>query len=100
MRKNAVMESTIAQLISTHLKPTHMDVINESHKHHNHAGSPNTGHSHFKLVVVSDLFAHKNKLERQRQVNTVLAPCFTAGLHALSMRLYTPAEWEKRQHTA
>ena len=49
---------------------------------------------HFEAVVVSSLFAGKNRVQRQQMVNALLRSYFDSGeLHALSMKTYTPAEW-------
>lgn len=51
------------------------------------------GH-HFEATIVSAQFAGKDRVQRQRMVNTVLRPYFDSGeLHALSMKTLTPEEW-------
>lgn len=87
-KKPAVEESIVASLTST-LAPTHLEVINESHNHH----VPPNSETHFKVVVVTELFVGKRLLARHRAINEALASQFATGLHALSIHAYTPDEW-------
>lgn len=49
----------------------------------------------FAVAIVSDAFAGKTQIARHRLVNSLLKDEFdTMGLHALSLRLKTPQEWE------
>jgi stress-induced morphogen len=72
-------------------RPLHLEIDNESD---HHAGPPGR-ETHFKLLLVSPLFEGLNRVERQRKVHDILRNEFQAGLHALTQRLLTPAEWEK-----
>jgi stress-induced morphogen len=50
--------------------------------------------------MVSDAFQGKPQIARHRMVNTALKEEFDVkGLHALSLRLKTPSEWEKEGGT-
>jgi len=52
--------------------------------------------SHFDAVVVSEAFAGKSPVQKQKMVYAPLNEHITSGeLHALSIKAYTPAEWEK-----
>lgn len=85
-------ETRIIALINDTLNPSHLHVENESHKHHVPAGSE----THFKILVVSEIFQDVSRINRHRQLNTLLANELNTGLHALSLHLYTPQEWEQR----
>ncbi len=89
-------QERIIALLSEAFHPHVLYVDNESFRHHVPEGSE----THFKLVVVSDIFKDLNRVARHRQVNKILAPELAQGLHALSMHLYTPLEWEKEDATA
>jgi len=53
--------------------------------------------SHFQALVVSDLFAGRNPIERQRLVMaTVKAHIESGELHALSIKTFTPEQWHAR----
>jgi len=50
----------------------------------------------FAVAIVSPLFVGKMPIARHRMVNALLKDEFeTQGLHALSLRLRTPDEWER-----
>ena len=71
------------------LKPDTLLVEDESNRHHVPVGAE----THFKVVAVSTEFEHLNRVDRHRMINTLFADEFIAGLHALSLHLYTPTEW-------
>lgn len=48
----------------------------------------------FDVVVISNSFEGKNKLQRSRQINTLLKDEI-AQIHAFSCKCYTEAEWSK-----
>lgn len=49
----------------------------------------------FEATVVSDAFEGQTLLAKHRLVNAALADRLQSGeIHALSIRAYTPAEWE------
>jgi stress-induced morphogen len=50
----------------------------------------------FTLTVVSPQFNDLTRIKRHRMINTLLKEEFDdKGLHALSLQLKTPAEWEQ-----
>ncbi len=52
--------------------------------------------SHFQVTVVGERFADLNAVKRQQAVYATVNDLITSGeLHALSIKAYTPAEWEK-----
>ena len=73
-------------------QPTRLDVINESHLHAGHRASPDTGESHFRVLMVSPLFAGKSRLQRHRLVNEALAAELKGKVHALALDLRAPDE--------
>lgn len=74
------------------LRPTRLDVINESELHAGHRNSPGTGESHFRILVVSDAFLGKSRLERHRLVNDLLKDELAGGIHALALSTLAPGE--------
>jgi BolA protein len=73
-------------------QPTRLDVINESHLHAGHRASPDTGESHFRVLMVSPLFVGKSRLQRHRLVNEALAAELKGKVHALALDLRAPDE--------
>jgi BolA protein len=74
------------------LNPTRLDVVNESHQHARHRSSPETGESHFRVLIVSDAFTGKSRVTRHRIVNDVLRDELKDGVHALAIKALAPGE--------
>mmetsp|Transcript_36726 Transcript_36726/g.79508 ORF Transcript_36726/g.79508 Transcript_36726/m.79508 type:complete len:132 (+) Transcript_36726:112-507(+) len=78
-----------------------IDLRNDSHLHAGHTGNP-TGaadaETHFKLKVVSEDFHGKRLIQRHRMVNEILKEELqrVGGIHALQLKLHTPAEVKKK----
>ena len=86
------LEARMRDNLMSTLKPTRLDIINESHLHADHRSSPGTGESHFRVLVVSPEFAGKSRLERHRMVNASLAAELKGGVHALAIKAFAPGE--------
>jgi BolA family transcriptional regulator, general stress-responsive regulator len=86
------MESRIRAVLTNTLRPTRLDVTNESELHAGHRSSPDTGESHFRVLVVSERFQGKSRIERHRMINEALATELSGGLHALAIKALTPGE--------
>jgi BolA protein len=86
------VEATIRQKLVEALQPVRLDIVNESHLHAGHGSSPDTGESHFRVLVVSPLFTGKSRLARQRLVNETLAEELRTKVHALAIGAYAPGE--------
>jgi len=78
--------------LSLEFIPEQLIIEDESYRHQ----VPRDGETHFKVIAVSTKFEHLRPVARHRLVNTLLAPEFQSGLHALSLHLYTPAEWQTK----
>lgn len=54
--------------------------------------------SHFEAVVVSEAFAGQSLIKRHQMVNAAVRAQFDSGeLHALSIKPFTPDEWQAQQ---
>lgn len=52
--------------------------------------------AHFNATVVSPQFMGKSRLQKQQLVyDTVKEQLLNGSLHALSIKAYTPEEWQK-----
>ncbi len=49
---------------------------------------------HFEAVVVSEEFAGKSRVQRHQRVYQTLGDRMREEVHALSMKTFTPQEWE------
>ena len=76
----------VQKKLEAEFSPTFLSVVDES----DGCGSK------FNVVVVSAKFEGVGLLQRQRAVNTCLAEEMKV-IHALSMKTWTPAQYEKKQ---
>jgi acid stress-induced BolA-like protein IbaG/YrbA len=53
--------------------------------------------THFEAVIVSEAFAGKNRVQRHQMVYQTLGDRMRAEIHALSMKTFTPQEWQSQQ---
>ncbi|MDA1353430.1 MAG: BolA family transcriptional regulator [bacterium] len=93
-------KNRIQSIIETALSPTHLEVIDDSASHAEHlpvlSGHVNSEESHFHIIVVSDRFEGLNPVKRHREVNQLIASEFDTGLHALTIKTFTPEQWSTR----
>ena len=82
----------IAAALTEALRPTRLDVVDESDRHAGHAGARPGGETHYRLNIVSPAFVGKTRVERHRMVNALLAAEFASGLHALAIAVAAPDE--------
>lgn len=66
------------------LKPTQLDIINESHLHVGHAGSKD-GASHFRIVISCPQFTGLSALARHRLVYDHVHDLMPYPIHALAI---------------
>lgn len=74
------------------LNPTHVELIDDSEKHHGHGGYNPAGESHFTLLIESPAFEGKTRVDRQRMVNHALGDLVGNRVHALSIKAKAPGE--------
>ncbi len=84
------VSKTIETLLNQAFSPVELDIVNESHMHQGHAGSPGTGDSHFRVTIVSEVFRGKSRVECHRMVNEVLSEQIAGPVHALAIKASAP----------
>ena len=89
---NGPVAHEIDQRLRAALAPTRLAVINDSAKHHGHAGDDGSGESHFTVEIEAPAFAGMSRLERQRAVNAALGELMKERIHALAIRARAPGE--------
>lgn len=93
---SAALTGPVARLIEERLRaalaPARLAVINDSARHHGHAGDDGSGESHFTVEIEAAAFAGKSRLERQRAVNAALGDLMKERIHALAIRARAPGE--------
>ncbi len=52
--------------------------------------------THFDAIVIADDFRGKSLLAKHRLVYSTLGELMGGAIHALSIRAYTPEEWQAR----
>jgi BolA family transcriptional regulator, general stress-responsive regulator len=82
----------IHRLLTAAFAPDRLDIINDSAKHHGHAGHDGSGESHFTVEIDSAAFAGVSRLERQRMVNRALGDIPGQRVHALAIKASAPGE--------
>ena len=83
----------IKQKLTSAFAPSELVVEDESARHEGHAGHRPGGETHFDVHIVSEAFTGLTRVERQRRIYAALDAEFRAGLHALSLKAQTPAEF-------
>jgi BolA family transcriptional regulator, general stress-responsive regulator len=93
---NAASTGPVAAEIEKRLRealaPSHLAVINDSAKHHGHAGDDGSGESHFTVEIEAEQFAGMTRLARQRAVNAALGDLMRERVHALAIRARAPGK--------
>ncbi|KAI0675329.1 bola-like protein [Trametes maxima] len=90
------VESSIRAKLTELLRPSQLEITNDSWQHRHHApmraeGGGN-GETHFSINIVSEEFQGKNTMQRHRMIYSALSDELASGLHALSLKTKTPTE--------
>ena len=81
----AAIEQRLAEL----LRPTSLQVLDESAAHAGHAGADGSGFgTHFRVRIASPLFDGKPRVARHRIVYDALQEFIDRGLHALAIETF------------
>ena len=86
-----ILQQQLENRLAT-LSPSVLEIVNESR---GHGGYFEGKESHFKVVIVSPVFANLRAVQRHQKVyaavGDLLAP---SKIHALAIHAYTPDEWQ------
>jgi BolA protein len=66
------------------LQPSHLEIVDESALHVGHEGAKSGG-GHYRMVIVSPLFAGQGTVRRHRLVYEALGTLMKREIHAMSM---------------
>lgn len=60
-----------------------------------------TGDSnHINIIAVGEIFTGMSEVKRQQSIYTpLISDIIEKKIHAVSIRSYTPKEWNKKKHT-
>eukprot|EP00753_Platysulcus_tardus_P010868 PLAT3120.2.p1 GENE.PLAT3120.2~~PLAT3120.2.p1 ORF type:complete len:124 (+),score=63.29 PLAT3120.2:29-373(+) len=88
-----VVAGQVEDKLRAAFSPLLLAVENESGQHSVPPGSE----THFKVTLVADALAGVPPVARHRKVHAVLQDELDGPVHALSLKLYTPEQWEKAE---
>ena len=88
MNKESI-ESTINKIINESYNPLYIELVNESFMHNVPKGSE----SHFKLVVVSNIFKNMTLIQRHKHIYSSLNTIMN-NIHALSINAFDIDEFK------
>lgn len=86
------LSAQIEKKLRDSFRPVLLTIDDVSASHRGHVGWRPGGETHFNVLMVSEAFEGKTRVERERWVHAVLRHELTQSLHALSLTLKTPNE--------
>ena len=88
-----ILEILLRNALMKSLDPSVLDLENESHGHN----VPKNSETHFRLVVVSQMFEGLSRVKRHQLVYKALDEYMHGEIHALTMKTLTPEEYKNSQ---
>jgi len=84
--------ATLQDKLTAAFQPLRLEIVDDSARHHGHAGARPGGESHFNVTIEAEAFAGQPKVARQRMVYRALAEELAGPVHALSVKALAPGE--------
>ena len=84
-----IIENKIKAIINTNLSPSVLNIINESSMHN----VPTNSESHFKIIIVSDIFKDVTSVNRHKIIYKTLGSVMD-DIHALSIYAFDINEFD------
>lgn len=81
----------IQRLLTEAFSPTELLVKDQSRLHAGHAGAKD-GKGHFEVIIVTDAFRGRTRIERHRMVYDALGTLMETDIHALAIQAYSLEE--------
>ncbi|MGH1469833.1 MAG: BolA family protein [Cellvibrionaceae bacterium] len=91
-----IIQKEIVSILERELAPAHLSVENESHQHN----VPENSETHFKVVIVSDVFESMRQVQRHQKIYQLLVEQLAGPVHALALHTFSPSEWDDSQKVA
>jgi len=82
---------TITAKLTSKFAPVFLDVIDESNKHHGHAGWREGGETHFRVRIATRHFDGMSRVAQHRAVMETLAAEMDNPIHALAIEVLPSA---------
>jgi BolA protein len=83
-------EQRLRQRLESRFAPSHLTIVDESHKHAGHAGAA-AGHSHFRVTIVAEAFRGVPPIARHRLVYAAVDDLLQTDIHALAIEASPPS---------
>ena len=81
--------ATIRVALERAFAPSALEIIDDGARHAGHAAQ---GRGHFRVLLVSDAFRGRSRLERHRMVYAALGSLLESSVHALNIAARTADE--------
>ena len=86
------VQAELRRRLEAELSPQHLEIEDQSAGHAGHAGARPAGETHFRVALVSPLFAGRSRVDRQRLVYKAAGDLLATDIHALSITALAPGE--------
>ena len=86
------VKDRISQKLNIALRPTLLEVFDDSYQHAGHAGWRQGGETHFRVEIIAQAFSGKSRIERHRLIHAALLEELEGGVHALTIVAHAPEE--------
>lgn len=84
-----VTAESMAARLEELLRPSRLEVLDESAAHAGHAGADGTGSgTHFRVRIASPLFTDRTRIARHRLVYDALQIFIDRGVHAIAIETF------------
>ena len=84
----------IEKILMDNFEPYFFLVKDVSEEHRGHQNFRENVESHFEILIVSEKFHNRNKIDRHRMVNKCLKEEFLSDLHSVIIKTYTIDEYK------
>jgi BolA protein len=81
------MADRIRTKLTERFAPLHLEVIDESHRHHGHAGWQEGGETHFRVRIATRNFDGLSRVAQHRAVMSTLDEELKERVHALNIEI-------------
>ena len=85
-------KAKITNILNENFNLYKCSVLDVSEFHKGHSGYIKGEETHFEIVIISNDFENKNRLERHKMVNSCLKNQFEDSLHSITFKLMTISE--------
>ena len=83
---NAARIERMQELLTENLRPSALNIIDESHLHAGHAGA-REGKGHFRVQISSDRFNGLRLIQQHRLIYDSLGEMMQTDIHALAIEI-------------